>query len=149
MAGKNHVARSIRFWFDDSVPTARDLSADLVPGSLAGGGLSFEEAEMTGESETVKNFLANHANAPVTAQFRMNDTATTGAHTVLTGMDGSVGTLTIQWGQSGAAPVATDPEWEGEYLLATLTAGIADGAAVLDASFLPSGGVDPAWGTMA
>jgi hypothetical protein len=149
MAGKNHVARSIAMYVDDSGGTARDLTSSLVPGSLSGGGLSFEEAEMTGQNQTVRNYLTNHANAPITAQFRMDDTATTGSYTVLIGVDGgAAGTVTLQWGQSGAAPTSSDPEWEGEFVLTVLTASISDGGAVLDATFMPSGGTDPAWGTV-
>lgn len=149
MAGKDKVERSFRLLFDDSGGTARDLSADLVPGSVSGGGLTFDQVEMTGVSNTVKNYLAGHAESPVSAQFYLNDTATTGAFTVLTGMDGSVGTLTLQWGADGAAPTTNDPEWEGEYLLADCSVGFNGGKAVLNTEFVPGSGTAPAWGTVA
>ncbi len=82
MAGKNHVERSFRLLWDDAGTgsgTARDLSGDLVPGSASGGGLTFDEANMTGVSNLVRNYLAGHAESTVTAQFHMTDTATTGA----------------------------------------------------------------------
>lgn len=149
MAGKNKVERGIRLLIDDSGGTARDLSGDLVPGSLSGPGLSYEEAQMTGVSEAVRNYLAGHANSELTAQFRMNDTATTGAYTVLTGVLGSTGTITVQFGSASAAPTTNDPEWEGEFVMLDCTVGIADNGAVLNFRALPTGATAPAWGTVA
>src|SRR3990167_8461352 len=109
MAGKNHEERSFRLWYDDAGTgsgTARDLTGDLVIGSLTGGGgLVFDEVDMTGVSNLVKNFLAGHAMSRIAARFHMNDTATTGATTVLNGATPSAtiagtGTLTLQYGQS-------------------------------------------------
>jgi len=150
MAGKNHTERSFYFWADDSGTTARNLSADLVPGSCQGGGLVFDQVDMTGVSQTVRNYLAGHAEGEISAQFHMNDTATTGAHTVLSGIDGgAAGTVTLQWGQNGAAPTTGDPEWEGEYVLVTYSAGMSGGKAVMNAVFKPGSSTAPAWGTVA
>lgn len=148
MAGKNHVERSFRIMVDDSGGTARNLSGDLVPGSVSGGGLTFDEADMTGVSESVKNFLAGHANSEITANFHMNDTATTGATTVLNGKVGSAGTLTLQWGQAGAAPTTGDPEWEGEYVLLSNNVQLDGNKFVHACVFKPSGSTAPAWGTV-
>lgn len=148
MAGKNHVERSFRILVDDSGGTARNLSGDLVPGSVSGGGLTFDEAEMTGVSETVKNFLAGHANSEISANFHMNDTATTGATTVLNGKVGSAGTVTLQWGQAGAAPTTGDPEWEGEYVLLSNNIQLDGNKHVHACVFKPSGSTAPAWGTV-
>lgn len=149
MAGKNHVSRGFRIYFDDSGGTARDLSGDLVPGSCQGGGFKFDQVEMTGESNAVKNFLANHPEAPVTASFYMNDTATTGAFTVLKGMAGAGGTLTLQWGQNGAAPTTGDPEWEGEYVCFGTPLSFDGGKAVMTVEFQPQAGQSaPAFGTV-
>jgi len=149
MAGKNKVERGFRLSFDDSGGTPRDLSGDLVPGSVSGGGLTLDEVDMTGVSDSVKKALGGYSDSTVTAQFHMNDTATTGATTVLNGMVGDVGTLTLNWGENGAAPSGGDPEWEGEYLL--LTAGVSQsgGRFVHDCTFKPAAGEsDPAWGTV-
>lgn len=152
MAGKNHIERSFRLLFDDTGATARNLSGDLVPGSVSGGGLTFDEANMTGVSETVVNFLRGHANSTISAQFHMNDTATTGATTVLNaqaapGVAGT-GTLTLQWGQSGAAPTTGDPEWEGEYVLTVNEIGLNGNTFVHNCTFRPTGATPPAWGTV-
>ena len=149
MAGKNHVEKSFRILWDDSGSTARDLSADLVPGSTSGGGLTFDEADMTGVSQTVYNFLADRATSEVSANFHMNDTATTGAHTVLKATGGIAGTLTLQWGQNGAAPTTGDPEWEGEYVLLSNNVSLDGNKPVIQCTWKPTGATPPAWGTVA
>lgn len=149
MAGKNKIERSVRILIDDSGATARDLSGDLVPGSLTGGGVALEQVDMTGVSDTIKKALGGYGDAPVSARFYMNDTATTGAYTVLKGREGDSGTLTLQFGQSGSAPTTGDPEWEGEYTIMQANVVIDGGRVLLDCMFIPqSGAADPAWGTV-
>ena len=144
---KDILERYVRFWFDDNGGTARDLSADLVPGSLTGPGFTAPEIRMTGVSNQSENYQADRKDVEVSAQFYMNDTATTGAFTVLKDMQGSVGTLTIQFG-TNAAPTTGDPEYEGEHIL--LDAGISNqgGAVVISTRFKPGATTSPAWGTM-
>lgn len=149
MAGKSHIEKSFRILVDDSGGTVRDLSGDLVPGSVSGGGLTYDEADMTGVSETVYNFLAGHATSEITATFHMNDTATTGATTVLNGRSGTAGTLTLQFGQAGAAPTTGDPEWEGEYVLLDNSISLDGNKFVHNVTFKPTGSTAPAWGTVA
>ena len=150
MAGKNHVERSFLILVDDSGTTARDITGDLIPGSLTGGGLTLDQVDMTGVSETVRNYLAGHAEAQISGQVHMNDAATTGAHTVLSGIDGgAAGTVTLQWGQNGAAPTGSDPEWEGEYVLTTYgPMTFTGGRAVMPFTFAPGTSTAPAWGTV-
>jgi hypothetical protein len=149
MAGKNKIERSIYFFFDDSGATARNLTVDLVPGSLTGGGVTLEQVDMTGVSDTIKKALGGYGDSPVSGRFYMDDTATTGAYTVLKGMVGLSGTLTIQFGSSGSAPTTLDPEWEGEYTLMQCNAVVDSGRILLDCMWLPqSGAADPAWGTV-
>ena len=118
MAGKEFITKWIVFYIDDSGSTARDLSDDMVPGSLGAVGLDFERVDMTGSGEAVKRALGNRANADIEVKFYMNITATTGASTVLNSIDDGItaGTLTVQYG-GGGAPAASDLEWEGEYVL--------------------------------
>jgi len=146
--GKNKVERGFRFWFDDSEGTARDLSGDLVPGSVQGGGLVYDEVDMTGVSESVRNYLAGHAESEVSAQFFMNDTAVTGAFTVLANNNGGDGTLTMQWGSNGAAPDTGDPEWGGEYVLLNASIGLNGNKPVINATFKPTGSTAPSWATV-
>lgn len=150
MAGRNKIERGFRLLWDDTgngSGTARDLSADLIPGSCTGGGLVFDEVDMTGVSQSVKNYLAGHADSEISADFIMNDTAATGAYTVLVGSDGGYGTLTLQWGSAGASPTSGDPEWEGEYTLLDCNASFDGGKAVMHARWKPYGTTAPAWGT--
>jgi hypothetical protein len=148
MAGKNKVERSFRFWFDDANPTARDISGDLVPGSVNIGD-EYEEADMTGVSEGLRNYLSGHRDAEITARFHMNDTANTGASTVLNAMKGLTGTLTLQWGSAGAAPTNPDQELEGECVLLSNTIAVDGNKFVHDVRFKPTGSVGLAWGTVA
>ena len=145
--GKNKIERWMTINFDDSGGVARDLSSALVPGTINGIGQIFDEAELTGVSEAHKNFMAGHWSSEITAQFYVDDTASTGAFTVLIGQAGSDGTLTIALG-AGAAPTSGDPEWEGEYALMELPLVLAGNKPVLACRFVPFGSVAPAWGTV-
>jgi len=149
MAGKDKIERGFRVWYDDSGGTARDLSSDLLPGSWSGGGLNYEEVDMTGVSNTSRQFLTGYSDSSASGRFHVNDTATTGAWTVFKGRVGSTGTLTLQWGQNGAAPTTGDPEWEGEYTLMSMNLVPDGGKFVMDVNFKPAAGAsDPAWGTV-
>jgi len=149
MAGKNKTERGFRLLWDDSGGTVRDLSASLVPGSISGGGITLDEVEMTGVSDSVKNYLFGHGNSEITATIHMNDAATTGGHTVVKATVGVVGTLTLQYGSAGVAPTTNDPEWEGEYILIAAPVALDGGKFVHQCRWLPSGAVAPAWGLVA
>ncbi len=145
--GKNKVERWITLTWDDDGSTPRDLTPDLLPGTLSGGGLTLDEVEMTGVSDEVKNFLTGHANSEISGQFYLDDTATTGAHTVLIATVGLAGTLTIAYG-AGAAPTSGDPDWEGEYVLVDASVVLSGNKPVIQARWLPSGSIAPVWGTV-
>jgi len=147
MAGKNKVERSFRIYWDDSGGSPRDLSGDLVPGSIGGGGLVYDEADMTGVSDGVKNYLTGHPTSDITGRFHMNDTATTGASTVLNGQDGDTGTITMEWGQAGAAPTTGDPTWSGEYVQLSNTIVLDGNRFVHEVTWKPYGTTAPQWGT--
>lgn len=146
--GKNKTERGFRFQFDDSGGTARDLSGDLIPGSFSSGGVAYDSVDMTGVSNSVRNSSFGWGTANITAQFYMDDTATTGAFTVLRAAP-YAGTLTAQWGSAGAAPSTGDPEWEGEYILLSAPVSFTGDRAIITATFEPSGSTPPAWGTVA
>jgi hypothetical protein len=146
MAGKNKVEKGIRVWVDDSGGTRRDLSGDLVPGSLSGPGLSYDAAELTGVSNAVKNFLAGHASTNIACQFHLNDTADTGAYTVITGNQGGTGTITVEFGSAGAAPATNDPDWEGEFVYLGCSVGLNGNVSVINFAAQPTGSTAPAWG---
>jgi hypothetical protein len=152
-AGKNKIESGVRIWFDDTGGTARDLSSSLVPGSLSGPGFTAAEVSLRGVSESAEGYYADVKDNSVTAQFYLDDTATTGSHTVLSAQMADAtkeGTLTIQIGDGGAAPIATNPEWEGEYVLTQYDTSISGGAVITSATWRPQAGQSaPAWGTMA
>ena len=148
--GKNKIEKGFKILVDDSGGTPRDLCGDLVIGSISGGGVALDEIDMTGVCNTVYNFLAGHGTSEITATFFMNDTATTGAFTVLNGMNGSSGTVTLQYGSLGNVPDTGDPEWEGEYTYFVDQLTLDGSRWTLPVTFRPtSGAAAPAWGTVA
>lgn len=153
MAGKNKIELATALIYDDTGGTARTLSGDLVPGSLSVA-YGAEEVDMTGSSDTIANKYNGRLDCTVTAQFYMNDTATTGAYTVLInqlGTNTSTGyTLTCQWGSAGATPTTGDPEFEGEFVLKQLDFSTSGGAHIMSATWRPKANeTAPAWGTVA
>lgn len=144
---KDILERFVRLLWDDSGSVARDLSVDLVPGSLTGPGFTAPEIRMTGVADTVENYQADRNDMEVSAQFYMNNTATTGAFTVLKGTLARVGTLTIRFG-TGAAPVAGDPEYDGEHILLDTAIALQGGAVVMNARWKPGATTAPAWGVV-
>jgi hypothetical protein len=143
MATKDKIERGFCLLWDSV-----DLSGDLVPGSVSGGGLVFDEVEMTGVSQSVRNYLAGHAASEIGARFHLNDTASTGSYPTLDDSVGSTATLTLRWGRSGTAPVGGDPEWEGTYLLSRCDIVLDGGRVLLDTMFQPGSTTAPAWGTV-
>jgi len=148
VAGKTVVERGFRFTMTDSVPTERDLSGDLVRASVSGIGLIYEEADMTGVSNGVVNFLANHPSSSISATFILNDTATTGAHTVIQTVLGSTTVLALRFGAAGAAPASGNPEWGGTYLVSSEVASFDGGKAVVNVTFVAGSATVPAWTTV-
>lgn len=148
MAGKNKTERWFRILWDNPGDTPVNLTGDLVPGSVSGGGKTLDEIEMTGVSDEIKNYLAGHANSEITAQFYMNDTLDTGSWYVIARTVDVVGTLTLQYG-GGAAPTTDDPEWEGEYRLLAGDLGLSGNKLVLNCRWLPGASTSPLWGTVA
>lgn len=151
MAGKAHIEKSFRMLVDDSAGTPRDLSADIVPGSVQGGGIVYDQLDASGISEGVRSYLAGMGDAPISCRFYMNNTPTTGAFTVINAINGDNdgGTLTMQWGEKGNAPTAGDPEFEGEYVAFMQAVDFQNQIAGFNCEFKKvQGAADPAWGTV-
>ena len=144
---KDILERFIKIYVDDSGGTARDLSSDMVPGSLSGPGFTAPEIRMTGVSDQSENYQADRKDAEVACQFYMNDTASTGAYTVLKGIQGLVGTVRIDFG-TGATPTTGDPQYSGEHICLETGIGIQGGAMEINARFKPGATTAPAWGTV-
>ena len=150
MAAKDKLSRGTRIMIDDAANgTARDLSGDLVPDSISGPGYNAPFVDMTGESDAVENGMADRKKHNLKCKFHANDTASTGASTVLHGIEGvSQITVTVQIGSAGAAPTTGDMEWEGEYTCLSATLSQEGGRWIHDCEFMPYGSTAPAWGTV-
>lgn len=148
MAGKNKLTRGTTIEIDDSGGTPRDLSGDLLPGSLNGLGFTAGEVDMTGESNTVQNFLADRKTNTLTARFHANDTSTTGATTVLNGIVQSAVTVTIKIGSGGAAPTTGDLKFSGEFVCLDAKLVPDGGKWVHEVTLRPTTSTAPTWGTV-
>ncbi|MFQ5433845.1 MAG: hypothetical protein ACE5FD_03125 [Anaerolineae bacterium] len=144
MAGKTN-ARWIRVSVDDSGGTPRDISSDVT--NIDGSGLTYDETDVTGYSDGWHNVTLGHPDATVTITGPFNNTASTGSHTVFSGIVGlqsATITLTVQVGIK-AAPTTGDPKWEGEYYC---TSYLVNGDATYTAVLRPAGSTVAAWGTV-
>lgn len=143
------IGKFTKVLVDDSGATARDISTDVTAISSS---LIYDEVEIGGFTED-KRYLASRADASLTIEGRVNTTALTGSHTVLSGIVGPNGgttvTVTIQYGNNAAA-TSGDPEFEGEYFCSSyeVTPEL-DGAQTFTAKFVPGATTLPAWGTVA
>lgn len=137
MTSKIHLEKNITLSFDDSNSIGRNLTHDMVPGSLSINGIVLEQIDMTAVSDAVKKYVAGQGDLTIGAQFYLNNTATTGAFTVLNAMNGAEGTLTIEFGQNGAAPTNGDPRLRSEFTLFIQSFPISGGRALIDAQWKP------------
>jgi hypothetical protein len=145
MATGKTNAKHIRVSIDDSGATARDISAAVA--NISGVGLSYAEQDVTGYSDGAINFTLGHAQSEIEISGAFTNLATTGAHTVLSGIAGQQSatiTVTVQIGIR-AAPAGGDPEFEGEYYCSSY---ILNGDGTYTARFVPAGAAAPAWGTV-
>ena len=145
--GKTGVERSFRLTWDGD-----DLSGDLVPGSVDGGGFAWDEVDMTGVSEAARNFLAGHKASEISGQFILNDAQTAGvydrSYSLVRDLR-NIGTLTLQWGLAGAAPASGNPEFEGGYILLSAPVTFDGGRPIITATWQQNGSTAAAWGTVA
>lgn len=145
--GKTH-SKYIKILQDDSGGTPRDITASVD--SIGGVGLNYEQTDVTSLNDTVMQYLAGRGDGEITLGGTLNNTATTGAHVVYTGLNGTntATTLTVQFGIR-AAPTTGDPEFEGEFVVTKYTVSVDMGAPKWEASLKPAFGASaPAWGTV-
>jgi len=148
MATGKTNARYIKVSIDDIGDSARDISASVS--DVSGVGLDFATQDVTAYSDGVINFTLGHPSAEIDISGPLNNTATTGGHTIFAAMiDAPYSqdsyTLTVQIGIR-ATPTTGDPEFEGEYLLSSYTV---NGDATYTAHLVPATATAPAWGTVA
>ena len=142
------TSRYIKILLDDSGSTPRDITASVD--SIGGIGLTFDQVDVTTLIDAIKQYLAGRGDSSITIGGPFNNTATTGAHGVLTGLSGAniASTLTIQIGIR-AAPTTGDPEWEGEYTVLSYLINVDINAVTWTAELKPAFGTStPAWGTV-
>lgn len=145
MATGKTNSRYIRVSVDDSGGTARDVSASVT--NVSSVGLTYAETDVTAYSDGVINFTLGHPSADLEFSGPFNNTASTGAHTVFSGIAGlmtATYTVTIQIGIR-AAPTTGDPEFEGEYYCANYRV---NGDGTWTARMVPASATAPAWGTV-
>ena len=145
--GKTH-SRYIKILLGDSGGTARDITSSIS--SIGDIGLTYDQADVTAINDAVMQYLAGRGDADIQFGGPFNNTATTGAHAVFTGLTGTntAATLTVQIGIR-AAPTTGDPEFEGEFVVTKYTIGGDMSNVTWSASLKPAFGTSaPAWGTV-
>ena len=146
MATGKTNAKHIRVIVDNSTAATKDISAFVS--NISGVGLTFAEADVTAYSDGIVNFTLGHPSSELEISGPFSNLASTGAHTVLSGIAGlqsATITVTVQIGIR-AAPTTGDPEFEGEYYCSSY---VVNGDATYTARMVPASAVAPAWGTVA
>jgi hypothetical protein len=114
-------------------------------------GLTADQHDVTGFGDDVHRMINGQMRAPVTLRGYLTTTADTGTHPVIQGAfaAGEQVTLRVAVGDN-ATPTSGDPEYSGEFLVASYTPTIATGGAVMfTATLNPATGTAPTWGTLA
>lgn len=137
----------VAVWYDETGGTPVDLSTDTDDiGDLP---LTYDEIPREGYQQDHR-WLNGMGDCSITITFRF----VAGSDTVHSIFSAQVGlntakTLTLQFGDN-AAPVATNPEFEGEFIVSAYTVSAPrDGLQTAVVKFAVGDGALPAWGTMA
>ena len=143
--GKSN-AKWIRVWVEASDAGLEDISSDVTNVTIP---IVFDNADVTGFSDGVRNVQIGHPSMDLTMDGVFNNTVDTGAHVVLSSIVGDTGanspyTVKIQIGIR-KAPEATDPEFLGTDAY-YCTAYTVNGDLTWNATFSPGTGTAPAWG---
>jgi hypothetical protein len=125
------------------VYNSQDISTDVTNIDLP---ITKDQTDVTGYSDGVHNVTFGHPDQPVTITGHFNDTATTGIHTVMSAaaLVATGYTLTVAIG-IGAAPVATNPEYEGVFGVASY---VVNGDLTVTVELVPTTSTAPAWGAV-
>uniref|UniRef100_A0A6M3LCD3 Uncharacterized protein n=1 Tax=viral metagenome TaxID=1070528 RepID=A0A6M3LCD3_9ZZZZ len=138
----------MKIFIDDSGGTARDLTSQCM--DVGDAPLEYDQIDVSAYEEN-KNYINGQGDSTLTFEFEFSPTATTGSHTVLSGIVGgnTSRTVTLQYG-NGAAATGGDPELEGEMILPSYVVTAAKGEVQkIKATFKPGPGAAlPAWGTV-
>lgn len=85
------VSKWTAFLVDDSAGTLRSIAVD----SINGVGLTYDEVDLTAFFDAVKGVLPNHPDCVIDIEGPFDTTASTGSHTVLSGIAGGVTPLSL------------------------------------------------------
>lgn len=133
---------------DDSGGTLRTFDAgDIISVDLP---LTYDQFDVTGFGDAVHKMINGQLKAPVTLRGYLTTTALIGTHTVIRGafQAGTQVTLKVAVGIN-AAPVTGNPEYSGEFTIASYVPTLSTGGAVtFTATLTPATGTAPSWGAM-
>ncbi len=113
--------------------------------------LQYDQHDVSGFGDAAHEVLTGQLTAPVVLRGYLTLTADTGTHPVINGAyaAGAQVSLVVQVGDN-ADPVSGDPEFSGEFVVASYTPTIVTGGAVtFRARLVPATGSAPVWGTVA
>lgn len=135
--------KNMTVYIADSGGTRRNISVDLdsieVPSDQ-------DIVDVSGFGDSKKNYVTGLADSRVTMKGQFDDTATTGAHTVLSGLIGGTTGYYLEVYPKGS--VAGYPAFKGSYLLNKYTLGAAiNGAITHQTELVPFGTAGGSWGT--
>jgi len=125
---------------------SQDISDDVK--TIGGLGVSYDEVDVSG-LEAVRDYVAGMGDSTVVLTGSFDNTASSGAHTVLSAANGNNTsyTLTVAVGIR-TAPAGGDPEFEGGYITTNYLVNV-DPATGWTATLKPAfGAASPAWGTV-
>ena len=118
--------------------------------AVNGVGIVYDETDVTGLCNTIKEFVQGQGDVSVTLSGNFSNTATTGSHTVIQPLNGDQtgATLTIQYGIR-AAPTTGNPEFEATSMgVFAYTVDASGGSPTFTAPLRPLPGATAAWGTV-
>ena len=141
------IGKFVTVQVDNSAGTLTAITSDVSEVTLPS---EFDEVEVTGYSDAAKNYLSGLQEFSIDVNGFFNPAATTGSHTVLSGIVGNLAatrTVTIDIGQN-AAPATGDPEITGEFYCTKYDVGPdLAGAITFAATFKRAAGTAITWGT--
>jgi len=146
--GKTH-GRHVKIYIDATTATAPTVEMTCSVDNIGGVGLEYEDVDVTTLCNSVRQYLTGYADSQISLSGPFDNTATTGAHTILSAAagDDTGKTITVQIGIR-TAPTTGDPEWAGDYVCNSYMVDVAPEVR-WTANFRPKPGASaPAWGTV-
>ena len=144
------VSKWTKFLLDDSGGTLREIAVN----SINGLGLTYDEVDVTAFMDSIKNVLLNHPDLNLTITGPFDNTASTGSHTVISGVNGgnTPFSMDVRFGmrhawESGEPQFGITSSATSGVLVSNYTVNPDDGT--YSATIRVMGPTAPAWGTAA